>query len=150
MATTIRVTDGTNRHSPGRRNSCLKIHEPGGATLKSEGSVPRFNLPFCKAFGDKRYQFCILLSQTYSEHRIAFQNPWNEVSENIMGEQQALPEEMLTKKQALFRFSLCCCGSQDIPIFLPYHIPQLVKLLPFNVPEAWSILCWGASTFWSW
>ena len=80
MATTIRVTDGTNRHSPGRQDSCLKIHEPGGATLKSGDSVPRFNLPFCKAFGDKRYQFCIPLSQPYfrTPHRFSKPLEWSQ------------------------------------------------------------------------
>jgi len=92
--------------------------------------------PFAKHLETKDTNSVYLFHSPISEHRIAFQNPWNEVSENIMGEQQALPEEMITKKQALFRFSLCCRGSQDIPICLPYHIPQLVKVLPINVPEA--------------
>jgi len=43
---------------------------------------------------------------------------------NITGEHQALPEEMLTKNQ-VFVFS-CSGRSQDTPISLPFHIPQLV------------------------
>ena len=55
---------------------------------------------------------------------------------NITGEHQALPEEMLTKKNKYHSFSLRCGGSQDDSFPLPFHIPQLVKSLSFYIPEA--------------
>ena len=50
------------------------------------------------------------------------------LTNNITREYQALPEEMLNKRQVLFIVKQ--------PISLPFHISQLVKSLPFYIPEA--------------
>ena len=54
---------------------------------------------------------------------------------NITGERRALQEEMLTVNK-YYLFSSCSDESQGISIVLPFHLPQLVKSLPFYIPES--------------
>ena len=54
-------------------------------------------------FIEKKYLFHI----PTLEHCFPFLNPWNEIRNDIIGEDQALPTEMLTKnKSYLFSFNL--------------------------------------------
>ena len=73
-------------------------------------------------------------SQIFHEKHIS---PWNEVNEPYLGRSSCITKDMLLviKKQVLFvQFLLWQC--QDPPIYLPFHILQLVKSLPFNIPKA--------------
>lgn len=45
-----------------------------------------------------------------------------------MGEHQALPEEMFTKKQGFF--SSCCAKSQDTPIAIPFYVREAWERYP--------------------
>ena len=51
---------------------------------------------------------------------------------NIAREHRTIPEDMFTKNKYCL-FSSCCGGSQDALISLPFHIPQLMKSLPFYI-----------------
>ena len=45
-------------------------------------------------------------------------------------------QSITDQKNKCYSFSPCCGGSQGTPISLPFHILQLVKSLPNNMPEA--------------
>ena len=79
----------------------------GGHLTIREGAAPSFNpLPFYIPFWQKRYPFYVpFIEKRYPfhiptlEHCTPFLRFCNTLTNNTMGEYQALPEEMLSKRQ---------------------------------------------------
>lgn len=108
-----------------------------GVSLKAlyrGGSAPSFNPSVCH-FDRKTTPFVEKGTDFHMptlEHRIPFLNPWNEVRNNVMTENQALLEKKLTKKKLLFVKVSRYSDFSTVSLSFLYF--NSVTPLGFNVP----------------
>ena len=96
-------------------------------------------LPFYIPFWQKRYLFHIPFFEKRYPFRIPtlenctlFLSPINEVNEQYYGKISSIIRRN-AKQTTVVIYSL---HAVKRPISLPFYIPQLVKSLPFHIPEA--------------
>ena len=97
----------------------------GGSAL---GEVPT---PY--SFIEERNPFHVPTKERY----IPFLNPWNEVNEQYYGKTSSITRRYVIHKTKKNSF-IHTVPVHDREISIPFHLPQLVKSIPFtlNIPEA--------------